>query len=187
MTIFATWIEQDKRFKFSLDAGVHRITNDEHLQLLSVESTAGSIVPDPVTGRPTASLKIPKTIAELLAEVYVSQTTAVDRACEAEILAGFESEALGDYFRYSSSIDDQLNLTGAILAESDSAFACRDELGVKEFRFHTIAQLRQVGRDFTNFKLQLLQKANELKQLLDQALATSDLDALQAVNWESEQ
>ncbi|CRM88235.1 hypothetical protein [Pseudomonas sp. 22 E 5] len=187
MTIFATWIDQDKRFKFSLDSGEHRITNNEHLNLLGVESTGGTIAPDPITGRPTATNKAPKTTAELLVEVHASQTQAIDRACEAAILAGFGSTALGSSFRYSSSIDDQLNLTGAILAESDSSFACRDEQGVKEFRFHTIAQLRQVGRDFTNFKLQLLQKANGYKQLLDQALDSSDLDALQAVSWESEQ
>ncbi|MBX8542454.1 hypothetical protein K5D41_22505 [Pseudomonas cichorii] len=187
MTIFATWIEQDKRFKFSLDSGEHRITNDEHLKLLGVESFAGTLAPDPITGRPIATNKAPKTTAELLVEMHASQTQEIDRACEAAIIAGFGSAALGSYFLYSSSIDDQINLTGAILSESDSEYPCRDEQGVKEFRFHTIAQLRQVGRDFTNYKLQLLQRANAYKQLLNQALAISDFDALQAVSWESEQ
>jgi hypothetical protein len=37
------------------------------------------------------------------------------------------------------------------------------------------------------FKLQLLQKANELKQQLDQALAAGDLAGLEALSWEGVQ
>ena len=71
-----------------------------------------------------------------------------------------------------------------ILAGVESPYPCRDEQGRKEFRLHTFAQLRRVGDDFTQFKLQLLQKANQLKQQLDLALADIDLAAIQAVTWE---
>ncbi len=37
------------------------------------------------------------------------------------------------------------------------------------------------------FKAQMWQKANELKRQLDLALAAGDLDALQAVTWDTEQ
>jgi len=121
------------------------------------------------------------------ASVHAEQVNLINQACEAQITNGFGSDALGSLHFYSSQMDDQLNLTGAILREFDMPYACRDELGLKEFRLHTVRQLRKVGDDFTVFKLQLLQKANSLKQQLDDALALGDLIALNAVTWEDEQ
>jgi hypothetical protein len=108
----------------------------------------------------------------------------IDMACEATITAGFISDALGYHHRYSSQLDDQLNLTGAILRGLDMPYACRDEQGVKAYREHTAEQLRQVGDDFTLYKLQLLQHALALKDQLDLAHAAGDLKALEAVTWE---
>lgn len=122
-----------------------------------------------------------------LEAMHKAKTAAINQACEAAITAGFTSEALGAPHFYSSQLDDQLNLTGAVLRGLDMPYACRDEQGVKEFRLHTAAQLRQVGDDFTLYKLQLLQHANELKQQLDTALEAGDLDALEAITWEAPQ
>lgn len=119
--------------------------------------------------------------------IVKERTTSINQACEAAITAGFTSEALGAPHFYSSQLDDQLNLTGAVLRGLDMPYACRDEQGVKEFRLHTAEQLRQVGDDFTLYKLQLLQHANELKQQLDTALEAGDLDALEAITWEAPQ
>ncbi|MGG7555027.1 hypothetical protein [Pseudomonas sp. ES3] len=116
--------------------------------------------------------------------IHGEQTGLINLACQAQILGGFSSDALGALHQYSSQMDDQLNLTGVILRGLDSPYACRDEAGTKEFRGHTFAQLRQVGDDFTVFKLTLLQKANQLKQQLDQALIDGDVAALEAVTWE---
>ncbi|KAE9651263.1 hypothetical protein EJD88_19455, partial [Pseudomonas sp. PB105] len=99
------------------------------------------------------------------------------------ITAGFWSSALGMRHQYSSELNDQLNLTGAVLAGLDTLYACRDEAGVREFRPHTYAQIRQVGDDFTLIKQQLLQKAYALKQQLDDAFNAGDLEALEAVKW----
>lgn len=119
--------------------------------------------------------------------IHSAKVIEINQACEAVITGGFISSALGESFQYSSQWDDQLNLTGAVLRGFDMPYACRDEQGVKAFRLHTFEQLRQVGDDFTLFKLQLLQYANELKQQLDQALAASDIDALERVTWEASQ
>lgn len=116
-------------------------------------------------------------------QVHAVNTAAVNSACVAAITGGFWSSALGAPHQYSSELDDQLNLTGVILRGFDSPYACRDEQGQKEFRPHTFGQLRQVGDDFTDYKLQLLQRANELKQRLDDALAAGDLVALEAITW----
>lgn len=119
--------------------------------------------------------------------LYDAAVLEINRACEAAITAGFWSDALGDRRQYDSQIEDQLNLTGVILSGQDSLYGCRDELGLKAFLPHTFQQLRQVGHDMTMFRQQLLQRANTLKQRLDDALANKDVEALESVTWESEQ
>lgn len=116
---------------------------------------------------------------------YVAQVVAVNQSCLQEITGGFWSAALGDRFFYDSAIEDQLNLTGLILRGFGGGYACRDESGVTDFRDHASDQLLQIGNEFTEFKLQRLRKANDLKQALAAARAAADLDALNAVSWES--
>uniref|UniRef100_A0A6H1ZE61 Putative tail protein n=1 Tax=viral metagenome TaxID=1070528 RepID=A0A6H1ZE61_9ZZZZ len=122
---------------------------------------------------------IPAALVRRHAELYQSMNVA----CEAAITAGFTSDALGEPHFYSSQLDDQLNLTGAVVRGLDMPYACRDEQGAKEFRLHTAEQLRQVGDDFTLYKLQLLQHANALKDQLDAALEAGDLAALETITW----
>ncbi|MNZ06745.1 hypothetical protein D3C78_235020 [compost metagenome] len=122
-------------------------------------------------------------IPAVLASQYQDKYQAIDAACTAAITAGFMSAALGTPHSYSSDLEDQLNLTGAVLRGLDMPYACRDEQGAKAFRLHTAAQLRQVGDDFTLYKLQLLQHANELRQQLDQALSAGDIEAIEQISW----
>lgn len=116
---------------------------------------------------------------------YIAQLSTVNFSCLQEITGGFWSAALGDRFFYDTEIQDQLNLSGMILRGLDGVYACRDDSGVKVFLDHTSDQLRQIGNEFTEFKLQRLRKANDLKQALGAARLASDLDALNAVSWES--
>lgn len=125
-------------------------------------------------------------IPAVVEKFYTEQHKGINSACEIAITAGFSSAALGSTHIYSSQLDDQLNLMGAILRGLDMPYACRDEQGHKEFRLHTIEQLRRVGDDFSQAKLQLLQRANQLKQLLDAARAAADVDALAAITWEAD-
>lgn len=124
---------------------------------------------------------------EDLNELYDNRVAEINGSCEQAITSGFTSSALGTLHHYTSKLDDQLNLTGAVLRGLDMPYACRDEQGVKEFRLHTAEQLRQVGDDFTLYKLQLLQHANKLKQQLDLALATGDVEAMALIRWETVQ
>lgn len=126
-------------------------------------------------------------LATRLADLHQQQQKAIDKECEASISSGFWSSALGAPHQYSSQLDDQLNLTGAILRALEMPYACRDAQGVKAFRLHTAEQLRQVGDDFTLYKLQLLQHANELKQQLDLALEAGDAEAMALIRWEAAQ
>ena len=125
------------------------------------------------------------TVTPNLDDLYALKTEQINRSCERAIVDGFWSSALGERYLYNSQLEDQMNLVGVVLAGLDSSYACRDEQGVNDFRPHTIAQLRQVSDDFTLFKFQLLQRASVLKQRLDQGLAANDLNALEAITWET--
>lgn len=182
MSIFATWKDSDQRFAYRLDGGQHRLSAEEHKALINAERTGHVIQPDPTTGFPTAV-----SVSTLLPRNHEIKALVINRAAENAITNGFWSKALGTPHQYSSQLDDQLNLTGAILRGLDMPYACRDEQGVKEFRLHTADQLRQVGDDFTLYKLQLLQHANELKQQLDLALAANDAEAMELITWEAPQ
>ena len=116
---------------------------------------------------------------------YTVQLAAVNQACLQEITGGFWSAALGDRYFYETQIEDQLNLTGLIVRGLGGVYLCRDQSGVSDFRNHSSDELLQVGNEFTEFKLQRLRKANELKQGLAAARWASNLDAINAVSWES--
>ncbi|MVV51923.1 hypothetical protein EJA72_27325 [Pseudomonas sp. PB120] len=122
-----------------------------------------------------------------LTSLHALQAAKVNAGCVATITGGFWSSALGSPHQYSSEMDDQLNLTGAVLRGLEMLYACRDQQGVKAFRSHTVAQLRQVSDDFTDYKLLMLLEANRLKQLLDQALLAGDPAAIEVVIWKEPQ
>ncbi|MCM2375565.1 hypothetical protein [Pseudomonas marginalis] len=163
------------------------LSEAEHAALMTYQSQGFEITFDSGLMKPVAREVEPPTETELLTVMHLEKTAQINLACEAAITGGFWSSALGEPFQYASQLDDQLNLTGVIQTGLDSLYACRDQLGTKLFRPHTAEQLRHVGADFSGFKQQLLQKANALKQTLDQALADNDLAGLRLVTWESEQ
>lgn len=124
-------------------------------------------------------------IPATLVRLHQEQTARVNSVCKTAITGGFWSDALGSPSRYGSELDDQLNLISAVMAGRETLYACSDKTGVKAFKQHTFAQIRQVGDDFSAFKLQLFQKENLLIQQLDKALADGDLAAIKATTWES--
>ena len=185
--MFATWIETDQRWAFGVNGpGSIQISTATFRELLEAQSTGARIGRD-ADGLPVATRGSGEDDGQTLEQRYAAKIDEIDAACVDAITGGFQSSALGERFRYSSQLDDQLNLTGAILRGVEMPYACRDEQGVKAFRLHSAEQLRQVGDDFTVFKLQLLQHANELKQQLDEALAAGDADTLARVTWEAVQ
>lgn len=164
--------------------GDARPISEQHFLEVIAKPTPGMERTHDASGLPVLVAPSPPDPAAILAQTFEQQVTAINAACEGAITGGFYSTALGAQHFYSSQLDDQLNLTGAILRGLDMPYACRDEQGAKAFRLHTAAQLSQVGDDFTLYKLQLLQRANELKQQLDLALAAGDAEGMQAITWE---
>ncbi len=164
-----------------------QITGQEYASLLQQQSLGFVIMFDSMVMKPVACPVPERTEFERMELLQQDKSAELNRAAEKAITGGFNSDALGSTHQYSSQLDDQLNLTGAILRGLDMPYACRDEQGVKAFRLHTAEQLRQVGDDFTLYKLQLLQHANELKQQLDLALAAGDAEAMALIRWEAVQ
>ncbi|CRI59124.1 DUF4376 domain-containing protein [Pseudomonas sp. CCOS 191] len=162
-----------------------KISHTDYLSLLEKQSQGLHIIFDPSINRPVARPASGPPEPELLDNLYRQKVAEINSACEATIIAGFWSSALGEPHQYPSKLDDQLNLTGVILQGFDSRYGCRDKQGVKELRLHTAKQLRQVSDDFTTYKLELLQRYNVLKQQLAQALSNGEMNAMQVVTWES--
>ena len=183
MTIYATWIAADQRFAFNPDEGEIKLTNARHAELLRAEGLGNRLQPDPVTGLPIVVARSEETMQDPLIARHADKVREINEACEMAITGGFWSSALGTLHNYSSQLDDQLNLTGAVLNGQPCPYACRDEQGVKAFRPHTTEQLRQVGNDFTLYKLGLLQLAGALKEQSDRALEAGDVVALERVVW----
>ncbi|NVN63856.1 phage tail protein [Pseudomonas putida] len=117
---------------------------------------------------------------------YQERVLEIDASCSQQITGGFWSSVLGDSYCYSTSLDDQVNLSGAAALGVDLAYPCADLGGIKTYRPHSAAQLRQVADDFTRMKLQLLQQAYSLKERLQQARDAKDLAGLEAVTWEAD-
>ncbi|NHN70599.1 hypothetical protein G7W60_22420 [Pseudomonas fluorescens] len=108
---------------------------------------------------------------------------AISAGCSAHIAGGFSSSALGEVYRYSSAIDDQVNLNAQVLLGVDDVYPCYDVDQVKAFRPHTIAQLQKVSHDLVRFRQAALQHAETLRQAVAEALARKDLKALKLITW----
>ena len=107
-----------------------------------------------------------------------SEIDKINAACEAAIVGGFQSSALGTAYTYDSSRDDELNLVGAANAGIDMPYTCTDANGVKAEVLHTAAQLKQVYMDGIAFKSAQLSKARNLKAYIEAATTQSALDAI---------
>lgn len=122
-------------------------------------------------------------IPEIPLERYQSrQTKTINEACHAEIVAGFESSALGAPHQYPFKEEDQNNLLSTfILAKEVGAskpFKCWDSEGVADYRMHTVAQLHQVGQDAEAHKMAALVKANTLKMQIAAATTAAEVEAI---------
>jgi len=122
---------------------------------------------------------VPMTVEDLerVKEQKVSELSA---ACEAQIIAGFESSVLGTPHRYQSDRDDQLNLVGMAATGADCFVKCSADGGIWEYKSHTSANMQQLLNEASSLKHGLLEKFLALKNTVLQA-ATGD--EVSAVVW----
>lgn len=122
-------------------------------------------------------------IGAILAALYEQKLQEINTGCNRHIEGGFISSALGEPHRYSSQMDDQINLTGMVLSGLDASYACFDANQVKGFLPHTAAQLHRVSQDLVRFKQAALQHADNLKQDLATAHKDKKLKVMKAIKW----
>lgn len=122
--------------------------------------------------------------AKSLNVLKIEKLQELSAQCQAAILAGFESPALGALHRYSSQLEDQANLTQANvlaqIAQQPISYVCTDLAGVKQARMHTPEQLAQVLIDGGTIKAQLIYKFHELRQQVE---AAGSLEEVKSVQW----
>jgi len=115
-------------------------------------------------------------------ELKATKVAELSKACNVQITAGFESDALGYPCIYDSEDVDQINILGVMsmispapgLPEGSYApYAVRKiidgEIKPKEYCIHSYAQLRKAVTDGGVFKLTLLQKFNDKRDLVNAA------------------
>lgn len=119
----------------------------------------------------------------VLAKVHQEKLAEINASCAQYIQAGFDSTALGEAHRYSSALEDQVNLTGLVFSGLDSAYPCATSDGARQFLAHTRDQLLQVNTDLVRFKQAALQHADQLKRDAAKALQDKQLKALRAIQW----
>lgn len=93
--------------------------------------------------------------APTLDDVKAEKITALRAACEAEIVSGFASSALGTEHTYPSDMKAQINLMGSVTdslmpnlpSDWQTPFWVRDHAGAWSFKMHNAAQIQQAGRD----------------------------------------
>lgn len=122
-------------------------------------------------------------IEAVLAALRDEKLQAIATGCAAYIAGGFTSSALGEPYRYSSAIDDQVNLNGQVLLGLDDVYACYDIDQVLAFRPHTIAQLQQVSLDLVRFRRAAQQHAEALRLAVEKAQKDKNLKAMKAIRW----
>lgn len=107
---------------------------------------------------------------------------AINLACRTEIVAGFESSALGTAHHYPFDPEDQSNLMSTFMLAKelnvDKPFKCWDTAGVVGYRMHTVAQLQLVGQDAETHKMAALMKAATLKAQIDAATTAAEVEAI---------
>jgi hypothetical protein len=119
----------------------------------------------------------------MLAKLYLQKLEAINSGCAQYIESGFNSDALGESYRYDSALEDQVNLTGLVVSRLDALCACYGSDNEKAFREHTSDQLHVVGQHLVKHKQATLQQAESLKRALAKTLADRDLPAMRAIEW----
>lgn len=119
----------------------------------------------------------------MLAKLHQQKLDMIKSSCARHIESGFDSDALGDRYRYDSALVDQVNLAGLIQSKFDALCACYGTDNEKVYREHTAAQLQNVGRHLVKHKQAALVLGERLKKVLTQTFIDKDLPAMNAIEW----
>lgn len=132
----------------------------------------------------------------LLASHKEKRITDISSECEADIVSGFASSALGTQHIYQSDRDDQTNLIGMVAGGTEDYFKCFDGTAWG-YKMHTATQLKQVLNDGKSVKLSKLQTFAQKKASVEAVFVSqvqgdggaADLNEavsiIEAITWQS--
>jgi len=116
-----------------------------------------------------------------LDQVKEAKRAALNDLCNAQISAGFTSDALGTTHGYGGALEDQINLIGSASMGVDVSYVCTDVLtSIKGVYPHTAAQIKKVLVDGAIVKLALIQKYRTLANTVISATTAAQVNA---INW----
>lgn len=121
-----------------------------------------------------------------ISQVRALQLRVIEKACEADIVAGFTSAALGEEHTYPSKLTDQANLAASVSVSREpylpegwyAPFWCVDAEGAWEYRHHTAEQIRRVGMDGYLSNLAKLQRKGQLEAQINEAATPEEVVAI---------
>jgi hypothetical protein len=136
----------------------------------------------------TLTAPLPPTAAEKLANAQKTQIETISTNCASSITAGFTSSALGAANTYPSTLTDQHNLNGSVVASLlpnlpstwTTKYWVMDSSGVWTLAVHTAAQIQQAGLDG---KAWVTAQQEKLASLLAQVMAAMSVADVQAIVW----
>ncbi len=130
----------------------------------------------------------PPPAGSALAQAQAQLGASLSLVCQAQITAGFTSQALGASYSYPSQLTDQHNLTFAALAALGPGLAaswsaplmCADPSGNWASRPHNAAQVQQVASDC---RAMISANLSHLAALRAKIAISTTAAALSAISW----
>ncbi|MGV1939539.1 hypothetical protein ACQZ5D_03620 [Agrobacterium sp. 22-211-1] len=130
----------------------------------------------------------PPTEAELLERARKIKIADLSAACEAAIVGGYQSNALGAVHTYPSNIKDQINMMGSVSdsllpnlpADWITPFWVCDADGLWSWKMHNAPQIQQAGR---NGKAHVVECQTALATLTASVNSAETPEAVAAVVW----
>lgn len=159
------------------------VSADLYRSLFAAQAAGLTIVADS-NGAPTA---VTPASLRSIEDIRASQSALLSGQCEAEIIGGFSSSALGTAHTYGSQDHDQRNLSDAMSASLTPGLAdgwttklwCASG-GAWIMADHTAARVQTVHSDWLTFRLA---RQTKLAGLIAQVTAASTADAVLGITW----
>lgn len=137
----------DEAIHTTIPADAVEITREQHAALMEAQAGGATIKPG-AGGAPVAA-------SATVADLRAAQIATLSVACQAAIVSGFASDALGAVHSYPSKLVDQQNLAANVLSsllpglpgDWTTMQMCANGQGQWAYRPHTAAQIQKVGAD----------------------------------------
>lgn len=171
----------DPAINNTIPADAVQITGATYSALLAAQSQ-GKVITSDGAGNPIA---IDPATLLTLPQAQAAQIAKISSACQAALVGGFTSSALGSAHTYPSQDADQRNLLSATMASQGQGSTWSTSLWcangtVWGLTPHTATQVQQVSADWLGYRQAQQQK---YAALIAQINAATSVSAVQAINW----